>query len=94
MQQCLDDLLFNLVFFSTFEELNLPINGPMEDTRVLKLYDPSPVPYLYVSLLANMVGRVPLIPLFLAGNSTPTIPCSASTRGQVSPWSVTSELGG
>ncbi len=23
---------------------------------------------------ANMVGRVPLIPLFLAGNSTPTIP--------------------
>jgi hypothetical protein len=23
---------------------------------------------------ANMVGRVPLIPLFLAGNTTPTIP--------------------
>ncbi len=33
-----DDLLFNLVFFSTFEELNLPIHGPMEDTEVLKLY--------------------------------------------------------
>ena len=31
-----DDLLFNLVFFSTFEELNLPIHGPMEDAEVLK----------------------------------------------------------
>jgi hypothetical protein len=33
-----DDLLFNLVFFSTFEELNLPIHGPMEDAEVMKLY--------------------------------------------------------
>ena len=32
-----DDLLFNLVFFSTFEELNLPIHGPMEDAEVMKL---------------------------------------------------------
>ena len=29
---------------------------------------------LYVAPAANMVGRVPLIPLFLAGNTTPTIP--------------------
>ena len=33
-----DDLLFNLVFFSTFEELILPIHGLMEDAEVLKLY--------------------------------------------------------
>ena len=39
-----------------------------------KLYEPSPTPCLYVAPAANMVGRVPLIPLFLAGNSTPTIP--------------------
>ena len=26
-----DDLLRELVFFNTFEELNLPIKGPMED---------------------------------------------------------------
>ncbi len=26
-----DDLMFNLVFFSMFEELNLPIHGPTED---------------------------------------------------------------
>ena len=29
---------------------------------------------------ANMAGRVPLIPLFLAGNSTPTIPHMFSKR--------------
>ncbi len=31
-------------------------------------------PCLYVAPASCMVGRVPLIPLFLAGNSTPTIP--------------------
>ena len=29
---------------------------------------------LYMAPVENMVGRVPLIPLFLAGNATPTIP--------------------
>ncbi len=33
-----DDLLCKLVFFNKFEELNLPIKGPMEDTEVVKLY--------------------------------------------------------
>ena len=69
-----DDLLLNLVFFSTFEELVLPIQGPMEDAGVIKLYDPFPIPCLYVAPVANVLGRVPLIPLFLAGNSAPTIP--------------------
>ncbi len=39
-----------------------------------KLYEPLPTHCLHVAPAANMVGRVPLIPLFLAGNSTPTIP--------------------
>jgi hypothetical protein len=71
----LDDLLFNLVFFSTFEELQLPIKGPMEDAEVVKLYEPSPTPCLYVAPVENIVGslRVPLFLLFLAGNTTPTI---------------------
>jgi hypothetical protein len=68
-----DDLLRELVFFNTFEELNLPIKGPMEDSVVVKLYKPSPNPCLYVATAENMVGRVPLMPLFLAGNATPTI---------------------
>ncbi len=33
-----DYLRYDLVFFSTFEELTLPIKGPMEDAVVVKLY--------------------------------------------------------
>jgi hypothetical protein len=44
----------------------------MEDTGVIKLYYPSLIPCLYVAPVANLLGRVPLISLFLAGNS-PTI---------------------
>jgi hypothetical protein len=75
-----DDIVYTLVFFSTFEELKLPIKGPMEDAGVIKLYEPSPTPCLYVADVQNMVGRVPLMPLFLAGNSTPTIPHIFSKR--------------
>ena len=75
-----DDIIYTLVFFSTFEELKLPIKGPMEDAGVIKLYEPSPTPCLYVANVQNMVGRVPLMPLFLAGNSTPTMPHIFSKR--------------
>jgi hypothetical protein len=68
------DLLLNLVFFSTFEELKLHMRGPMEDAGVVKLYEPSPTPCLYVAPAENMVSRVPLIPLFLTVNTTTTIP--------------------
>ncbi len=38
------DRSYTLVFFSTFEVLDLPIKGPMEDAGVVtgKLYEPSP----------------------------------------------------
>ena len=75
-----DENVYTLVFFSTFEELKLPMKGPMEDSGVVKLYEPSPTPCLYVAPAENMVGRVPLIPLFLAGNSIPTIPHMFSKR--------------
>ncbi len=39
-----NDIVYTLVFFSTFEELKLPIKGPMEDAGVIKLYEPSPTP--------------------------------------------------
>ncbi len=64
---CPDDLSYHLVFFSTFEELKLPISWPMERAGVTKLYEPLPTPCLYVAPAANMVGRAPLIPLNLAG---------------------------
>ncbi len=44
-----DYLLHELAFFNTFEELHLPIQGPMEDSGVVKLYEPSPTPCLYVA---------------------------------------------
>ncbi len=69
-----DDLRYNLVFFSTFKELTLPIKGPMEEAGVVKLYGPSQTPCLYVALARNMVGRIPLMPCFLDGNAAPTIP--------------------
>ena len=52
----------------------MPISEQMESAGLTKLYEPFPTPCLYVAPAANMVGRVPLIPLFLAGNSIPTIP--------------------
>ena len=77
-----DDLRYDLVFFSTFEELALPIKGPMEDAGVVKLYEPSPTPCLYVAPAENMVGRIPLMPCFLDGNATPTIPHKYSKNKQ------------
>ncbi len=71
-----DYLLRKLVFFNTFEELSLPIKG----LGVVKLYKPSPTQCLYVAPAENMVGRDSLIPLFLAGNGTPTIPHLYSKR--------------
>ncbi len=78
--QRIDDIGVTLVFFRTFEELPLPIKGPMEDAGVIKLYEPSPTPCLYVAPARNLLGRVPLIQLFLDCNSTPTIPHKFSKR--------------
>ncbi len=54
----------------------LPIKGPMEVAGVVKLYEPSPTQCLYrdVAPAGNMVGRIPLMPCYLDGNETPTIP--------------------
>ena len=46
-----DDRCYHLVLFSTFEELKLPISGPMERAGVTKLYEPFPTPCLYVAQL-------------------------------------------
>ena len=39
----------------------------------MKLYEPSQTPMLYVIPVSNVRERVPLMPLFLRRNSTPTI---------------------
>ena len=68
-----------IVFFSAFERVNLTPDKPMQ--RILEtqqLYEPGPWPSLdpimHVGLLRHVLGRAPLVPLFLQGNSTATIP--------------------
>ena len=50
-----------------------PGGGPTEAMGVQNLCAPSRTPILYVRLAADVLGRVPLTPLFLLGNYTPTI---------------------
>ena len=78
-----DDFLHELVFFKTFEELNSPIKGPMEDSGVIKLYEPSPTPCLYEAPAENMVGRVPLC-FWQETQPQQSLMCTASTRILVS----------
>ena len=68
-----------IVFFSAFERVNLTPDIPMQ--RILdiqKLYEPGPWlsldPIMHVGLLRNVLGRASLVPPFLRGNSTSTIP--------------------
>ena len=70
-----DNIALNLVFFSAFEDLGLRTTGTMESNRIRKLYEPSPVPTLYVGRVEDLLGRVPLVPCFLdgTGNTTSTI---------------------
>ena len=51
----------------------LPGGGFMEAMGVQKLYEPSPMSIPYVGLAADVLGPVPLMPLFLLGNSTPSL---------------------
>ena len=67
----------SLVFFSTFEPINLSPDYVMQGEKELPmLYELSErqLPTLYVCPAENMLGRVPLIPCYLAGNTHPTIP--------------------
>ena len=87
-----DDLRYYLVFFSTFEELKLPIHRPMEDAGVIKLYEPSPTPCLYVAKAENMVGRIPLIPCWMAMRLQLSLTSTARTRVHVSLPDVLTQL--
>jgi hypothetical protein len=77
-----DDIPLDLVFFSAFEDLHLQFTGTMESNQIRKLYKPSPVPTLYVGLVEDLLGRVPLFLCFLDGNTTSTlaIPFKYSAR--------------
>ena len=76
-----EDMSLDMIFFSPFEELRLKAAGVMESKGIHRVYEPSPVPTLYVGRVEDLFGRVPLIPYFLDGNATSAIP-HKSTEGR------------
>ena len=69
----------SLVYFSTFEPIDLTPDSIMQRAGVPMLYDSASnprLPCLYICPVANVLGRAPLIPCFIGGNSHPTIPHS------------------
>jgi hypothetical protein len=69
----------SLVYFSTFEPIDLTPDSIMQQAGVPMLYDSASnprLPCLYICPVANVLGRAPLIPCFIGGNSHPTIPHS------------------
>jgi hypothetical protein len=67
----------SLVYFSSFEPIYLTPNSVMQKAGVPMLYDISinpRLPSLYIYPVANVLGRAPLIPCFIDGNTHPTIP--------------------
>jgi hypothetical protein len=65
----------SLVFFSTFEPISLTPESCMQRKGIPMQYEraASQVPSLYVCPVENVLGRVPLIPCYLNGNSANTI---------------------
>jgi hypothetical protein len=57
----------------------------MESKGIRKFYDPSPTPILYLIPISNVLGRVPLMPLFLHCNSIPhgATPASSPPTQQI-----------
>ena len=69
----------SLAFFSSFEPVDLTPGSIMQRRNVPMLYDSAScaaIPSLYLCHVKNILGRVPMIPCFLAGNTHPTIPHS------------------
>ncbi len=69
-----------LVYFSTFELINMTLNSVIQRAKVPMLYDTASNPCLpclynvYICPAANVLGHTPLIPCFIDGNAHPTIP--------------------
>jgi hypothetical protein len=76
-----DDIVYTLVFFSTFEELKLPIKGSMEDAGGIKLsrYEPSPT-------YSGTASMWPMSRLYIHGTKPPSgDPAVAHTTRALAP---------
>ncbi len=64
----------SLVYFSTFEPINLTPGSVKQRAGMPMLYDSASnqrLPCLYICPVTNVLGRAPLIPCFVGGNSSP-----------------------
>ena len=65
------------MYFSTIEPIDLTPDSIMQRAGVPMLYGSASnpcLPCLYICQVTNVLGRAPLIPCFIGGNSHPTIP--------------------
>jgi hypothetical protein len=74
-----DNIQVALVFYSIFEQLDLPGSGLMDERDIQKYYEPTGPPQHLPSMWAKVsnvpvLSSVQLMPLFLLGNATLMIP--------------------
>ena len=73
----------SLIFFSTFEPINITPNSLMQRNGVPMFFDSASstnLPSLYLCRSCNVLGRVPLMPCYVRGNAHPTLPNSFGDR--------------
>lgn len=69
-----DNMELTLMFYSTLERIVLTPDHPLQQAGMEMFYEPMPEPFLYVDHISHAQCRVPLTPVFMQGNKTPTIP--------------------
>jgi hypothetical protein len=72
----------SLVFFSTFEPIDLGRDSVLQRNGIPMLYEraASQLPTLYVCPVENVLGRVPLSPCYMM-SAEQAVACSRSTSG-------------
>ena len=75
----------SLVFFSTFKPISLTPDRSMQRKGVPVLYErvANQEPSLYVCPVENVLGRVPLLPCYLKGNTVTVNTIPHSCRSQI-----------
>ena len=68
------DIPLQLMFYSKFNECKLTPHHPLQKAGNEMIFEPMPVPVLHVDHVRHALCRVPLMPCFVHGNDTPTIP--------------------
>ena len=73
----------SLVFFNTFDPIQLSPESVMHEKGVLMLCEDAPgqIPTMYICPVNNVLGRILLIPRFLNGQKHPTFPCRFRKSG-------------